>query len=51
MNKKWTSDKVVTSDDKRKLDKDLQKVQDARMATIATKEKEVLNYIASREGN
>ncbi len=51
VHKKWKDDKVITTDDKRKLDKDLQKLQDARMGILATKEKEVLNYIASREGN
>ncbi|KAH8880062.1 ribosome recycling factor [Thozetella sp. PMI_491] len=50
VNKKWVADKVLSTDDKRKLDKELQKVQDARMNAINNKEKEVLKLIASSQG-
>jgi ribosome recycling factor len=48
--KKWQKDKVITSDDKTKLDKELQKLQDQRMTLINNKEKEILQFIASKDG-
>ena len=47
--KKWKKDKLVTSDDKTRHDKELQKLQDKKMAHVDTKEKEILQHIANRE--
>ncbi|KAL1862792.1 hypothetical protein VTK73DRAFT_6609 [Phialemonium thermophilum] len=48
VHKKWRKDNIVTSDDKTRLDKELQKLLDKRMAQVDAKEKEVLLHI-SRE--
>jgi len=48
LHKKWRADNVILADDLRKLKEKLQKAQDDRMKVIASKEKEVLQYIMSK---
>ena len=48
--KKWHKDGHLTSDDKARLEKELKKQQDKRMAVVDTKEKEILQHIATRDG-
>jgi ribosome recycling factor len=44
--KKWRADNTILSDDVRKLEKDMQKLQDKKMAEIDAEEKKVLQQLA-----
>lgn len=44
--KKWRADNTILSDDLRKLEKDMQKLQDKKMAEIDAEEKKVLQQLA-----
>ncbi|KAK1764827.1 ribosome recycling factor domain-containing protein [Phialemonium atrogriseum] len=48
--KRWHKDGLLTANDKTRLEKELQKLQDKRMAHVDSKEKEILQHIAAKEG-
>lgn len=48
--KKWHKDGQLTTNDKSRLEKELKKLQDKRMAVVDSKEKEILQHIATKDG-
>lgn len=48
--KKWLAEGILTTNDKTRLEKEVKKQQDKRMASVDAKEKEILHHIATRDG-
>lgn len=46
---RWKADKLVITDDKKRLDKEVEKLHDKRLEHIDAKEKEALNQLATKD--